>query len=1376
MKRLLLIFGILCGSCWGQVPWAGLLSPTRAVDWRNAGFTVPNITTVCTTLTSAATLAQINTAIANCSTAGGGVVNLAAGTIGSPVVYSLAGEVDLKSNVVLRGGGPEVTTLAFTSQGDSCNGPLTYLIGICGSNNYSNGGEQNLVNWTGGYTQGGTTITVSSAAGIVANQTVLILDQANDATDTGNYYVCDTTSCSTEGGSPGGNVGGIDYNQQEYKLVTNVSGTTLTTFPPLYSPNWRSSPTPRAWHATTLITHAGIENLTIDATNSGLSNGSNVLFWNSYQCWMKNIRSIYNLGSGTGGRNHVWIQYSEQDVQRDSYFYGTKNATNLSYGIESWQAGDNLAENNIFQQIVSPYLVGNCEGCVFSYSFGVNNYNNPGADFNEPGPGFYHDAGTAYDLFESNQGTGEVFDNIHGTHNMLTDFRPQYFARDDATKAFQLQTVEDASYARYIAIIGGVLGQAGLTNQYQSVAPSTTNCDTAVFTFGWQIWGPSCTTSLDATLTLGTSMRWANWDVVTNGTRYCSPADPGFASAPCSSTSEVPTGISPYAAIDPYPNVGHTLPASFYLSGQPSWWQFPGVGSPSPFPAIGPDVTGGNVTSGTGTGSTLGGHVYNIPARSCFLNVMGGTPAGTGGVLPFDANSCYVAPVATGCGIPGVSSNQRCFNITTGNVALASPIPSWGPNPTPTGASAGNPYAVQLTGNLVGSGTAVVPNDTLGRTVVRCSDSTFFSGQLWGLADNGEPNLFASDTSALIFKANGGTRYIVAVNPATGQCVPITGISVPNGNLIFSHTSPTTLYSLGGSNTSQISSIPLTFTCSPFPLVSGSACSGSLGSPTLLYDFANSGCIQNPYNGNPSWTLGSGSVGSFTDSRDDTQFSIYYSDHNVPAQHGRWVVSWNTSWGPSSGCYIWDTESGLALDHLGNHLGLVNILPPSQALDRFNIHEGFSILESAPGATYIAVSTGQQSSMLQGSYYNGFYAALVDSASVIHAGYPVPAPTGGVSIVGSLTSGTFTLGETVTQAVTGATGTIVKPTGGTPGFTVGGVVLQLGTLSGGTADCCSHAWVGNTSLAVYTPTALPAVNPPNYNFAGHWADGFGSAVAGKQGTMGLYSNPSVPGTSTTPNGAPCSDSHFSWNFDVRGDLYPSITTGQDYYINFVGLLQLQSLSTFPAGCPYYNEIVASNIGSSVGINPLRLAHTYNSGWYWTFDGNDGVVCVEASQGTWCAFITDGYGQFGSISGSPHCNVGGPDWQKSDTTDFNSSGAFGSIIMPQNGGNASNYVYVVNNCTQNGGSGASCTTGATEPSFGTCTTLGCTLNEATPGTIQWTLARDSQTNTIPAVQNCRLEVMLVKMFEGAPTVQVPPAPTVVIFAGVGPLLQFASGGN
>jgi hypothetical protein len=125
-----------------------------------------------------------------------------------------------------------------------------------------------------------------------------------------------------------------------------------------------------------------------------------------------------------------------------------------------------------------------------------------------------------------------------------------------------------------------------------------------------------------------TAMRWGNWDVVTNATRFCTAS-----SSPISACTEDERGdgAPTYPALS---SPKTSLPASFFLNSSPPWWSFPS-GAAAPFPAIGPDVSGGNVAN-------VGGHAYLIPAANCYKNVLGGSMSGTAsGKLPFDANSCY---------------------------------------------------------------------------------------------------------------------------------------------------------------------------------------------------------------------------------------------------------------------------------------------------------------------------------------------------------------------------------------------------------------------------------------------------------------------------------------------------------------------------------------------------------------------------------------------------------------------------------------------------------------------------------------------------------------------------------------------------------------
>jgi len=578
--------------------WTGILDPTRAVAWQpGVPGGVPSRTTVCATLNPGATAGQISAAIASCP--GGQVVYLNTGT------YKLSSAIDFggHNNVTLRGAGPTNTTLVF-SAGAGCGGPIADVC-LEGSFNW-NGGPQHTASWTAGYAQGATQLTLSSTAGLSVGQ-LLILDQDNDASDPGQMFVCDTTACSSEGGSPGrncsnaGSVSGctggenLDRNQQEYKLVKAINGNTVTISPGLYLPNWRSSHNPGAFWATSLISGSGIENLTLDHSSSNEVSGT--MFFNAYQCWMKNVRSI------RGNRNHVWLQYSAQVTVRDSYFYGTLNAENLSYGVEPWQSADLLVENNIFQAVTAPILVGNTSGSVFAYNYDINNYYT-NKTWQMPGPTWAHDAGVGMNLIEGNVGTGFMEDAIHGTHNFSTVFRNQYsgLAPGDVQQTVPIILM---SYSRYDNLIGNVLGTAGYHTHYQSNEPTSAACDTSIYNLGWS--QSECSNGAPVPndpMVISTVMRWGNYDVMNGAAQW--------------NASEVPSGISLYS--NPVPD-SHNLPNSFYLLAQPNWW-----GS-AVWPPAGPDVSGG-----TGPG----GHGYAIPSQTCYAN-----GSFTNSIMNFDANNCY---------------------------------------------------------------------------------------------------------------------------------------------------------------------------------------------------------------------------------------------------------------------------------------------------------------------------------------------------------------------------------------------------------------------------------------------------------------------------------------------------------------------------------------------------------------------------------------------------------------------------------------------------------------------------------------------------------------------------------------------------------------
>jgi len=122
-------------------------------------------------------------------------------------------------------------------------------------------------------------------------------------------------------------------------------------------------------------------------------------------------------------------------------------------------------------------------------------------------------------------------------------------------------------------------------------------------------------------LVASTLMRWGNYAACT-GDAACNAVR--FVAGENASGAPVYPGLA---------SPSQTLPASFYLNARPSWW------GTMPWPAVGPDVTGGSIAN-------VGGHAYHNPAANCYLNVMGGATDGSSDALTFNADNCYASSTA----------------------------------------------------------------------------------------------------------------------------------------------------------------------------------------------------------------------------------------------------------------------------------------------------------------------------------------------------------------------------------------------------------------------------------------------------------------------------------------------------------------------------------------------------------------------------------------------------------------------------------------------------------------------------------------------------------------------------------------------------------
>lgn len=641
-----LILTLLClSACASAQLWSGVVAPTRAIDWSNAGVPggIPNRTTICSTLDPGATLAQINSAISSCPA--GEVVYLNAGT------YSgLSGVIQMKSNVTLRGAGANQTFLVWTAPG-SCG--FNGMICIWNGDGNWQGGPDNTANWTAGYTQRATSITLSSYTNLKVGQ-ILNLDQVSPTTDPGGIWVCvnnpngtstyNVTPYCTQNPDNTMSVGRPDRFQQQAVTVVSCGTSTfgasctsgsITISPGLYAPNWSSSQSPGAWWQTTMpMTGAGVENMSINGASMSGNSATGVMIYNSYGNWVKGL-AIINASCTTSETcapmsSHVFVANSSHNTVRDSYLYGSDNEAE-GYGVDTgYSSGDNLVENNIAQHLSGGICITEgSTGDVCGYNYAVDNFF--GSNWQVPSQQS-HNSGEGYTLFEGNIGYGQGADNINGNHYMITSFRNYLNGRDTAEesgggpKTSATYAYFPYAYSRYFNAIGNVLGTSGYHTIYQSSASSTTDCgsssnaNVSIYVLGYSNqnginYSASCSGSSftipDDLKVATTLMRWGNYDTVNAAVRWVS--------------SEVPSS-DPY-----YPNPvpsSETLPASFYYTSQPSWW------GTMPWPAVGPDVTGGTIAN-------VGGHVYLNPAANCYLNILGGATNGSSGVLSFNASTCY---------------------------------------------------------------------------------------------------------------------------------------------------------------------------------------------------------------------------------------------------------------------------------------------------------------------------------------------------------------------------------------------------------------------------------------------------------------------------------------------------------------------------------------------------------------------------------------------------------------------------------------------------------------------------------------------------------------------------------------------------------------
>jgi hypothetical protein len=668
---------------------------------------------------------------------------------------------------------------------------------------------------------------------------------------------------------------------------------------------------------------------------------------------------------------------------------------------------------------------------------------------------------------------------------------------------------------------------------------------------------------------------------------------------------------------------------------------------------------------------------------------------------------------ASGCG-PG--NGYASMNQTTGvvNFSVAS-APNWGANTCDWTSI----YTVEKCGNLYGAGIAQTPAD-FGTKMIRGTDLNLTGNpaDAFETFDDPYPNAFELNDTAVIAKKQAEYVHVLAFNSATGVATKtVPDISV-QGSANWAYTQPDTLF---------------TFTMTPgvVDLYSNvvNLTSGSAGlTPTLMFHWFTSTCLTNSVNGyaagnfvNNAWN------GVMTQSLDDTTFAMAFSSTTGQGS-GVYVAVWSVG---QAGCDVYNTTLG-TVTHNGVLVGSVGDQWGGSGgiSDLFGIHDTFTslndnwvMLDTSPnliggGATGCA----NFGLTCRGTYNDGPYMWQKGTTNVVHCGIGTPSWAASTSyyngdrINPSVAQGNA--GDFIFQIVNGTSGT-----------------------SGTTAPSFGSAQtVGQTASdngLTWRNVGLPS--SAQYDCSGHDWYGYMVLANGKQATTHTWGTPVSPQTILLSGATSSADQHFgstNQNSTDTNFLY-SISGAVDPYADLLH-------GTLPS--PYYDEgfLIAPPTGAFAGTGVRRLFHTWNTGLSPFFDVSNGV-CMLSHDGTWAMCPGDGMGQFGSTSGQASCNIGGPNWNGSDSTDFKTGTGYGSYMQP-NSANAGKYVYHVHDCTANGGNGSSCTTGTTHPTWTQSSIVAGVgiIAENSPGTINWEGAPDVNTPANTAVPNCRAELIFVRL--------------------------------
>ena len=614
-----------------SLSWATYDIPSdRQTTW-NAGLDsvggIPSYTNVTCSAASGNGTTEAGGAIQTC------INNASAGTAVylPPGTYKISQDINMKSNVVLRGGGASYPWLPSSSSGSTvlviAAGNILRFAGGSKDSNWTPGANSGT-SITAGYATGSTSITVSSASGLAVGNYIAIYETDNSSyvNHTGTDGAC--TWCGEDNGNY--------HTKQQYVKITGVNGNVLTINRPIYwaTPGFSGAAIRKQTFG---IQMAGIENLKIQQ-------GGNIGVWMYFclNCWVKNVET-YNAGSYSGA-GHVILDFSHACEVRDSYFHhGQSNDSGRNYGvhIRYWNS-DHKVENNIVRDTRHSIIFeGGGSGCAILYNYTMDNWESVQGSGATPDTGFLsedlvtnHGVGEHMNLIEGNYSQNITGDVYWGSSAYTTLFRNYVRGtRDSPASPGQRWAIDVEGWNRYYSIVGNVIGDgwtSGTVLANGSCSPSNPD----VYRFG-------CTGnpgSYSDSNSYSTAILHGNWNRITNGVDVWASSDHAMKNSMYYGTA--PSFFSGYA----WPPFGSDL--STMVGSLPAKDRYNNVSS------------GGTTTTWVVTGVS-DGHSTN----SCVSPVNDGATT----TCTNNPNTGYHTTNQSGCGGTYTSGNV----LTTGAITSA---------------------------------------------------------------------------------------------------------------------------------------------------------------------------------------------------------------------------------------------------------------------------------------------------------------------------------------------------------------------------------------------------------------------------------------------------------------------------------------------------------------------------------------------------------------------------------------------------------------------------------------------------------------------------------------------------------------------------------